>query len=172
METEDAQQNSYVYQIFAETTLYFELAAKEVEHNDGKTDFLTFFNEKLKTCWVKLQCLADYNTKLNTHQKAAVQQLLKNIEILLEKSNTDDNSSEKNGGISCTNERTDAIAGTILKPGVITFKEIAGLDDAITLLKEALVLPLQYPHLFVGKRKPWRSILLYGPPGTTFFLRK
>ena len=41
------------------------------------------------------------------------------------------------------------------------------LDEAKSLLKEAIVLPLQYPHLFAdGRRKPWRSILLYGPPGT------
>jgi SpoVK/Ycf46/Vps4 family AAA+-type ATPase len=43
---------------------------------------------------------------------------------------------------------------------------IAGLEDAKQALREAVVLPLQLPHLFHGKRTPWRGILLFGPPGT------
>ena len=46
------------------------------------------------------------------------------------------------------------------------WKDVIGLQHAKEALREAVVLPSKLPHLFVGKRKPWRGILLYGPPGT------
>lgn len=51
------------------------------------------------------------------------------------------------------------------KPNV-KWDDVAGLEGAKEALKEAVVLPIRFPQLFVGKRKPWKGILLYGPPGT------
>lgn len=51
------------------------------------------------------------------------------------------------------------------KPNV-HWDDIAGLFAAKEALKEAVILPIKFPHLFVGKRKPFRGILMYGPPGT------
>lgn len=60
-----------------------------------------------------------------------------------------------------------AISGAIVSetPNV-KWDDVAGLHAAKALLKEAVVLPVRYPELFAGKRKPWQGILLYGPPGT------
>ena len=60
-----------------------------------------------------------------------------------------------------------ALAGAILqdKPN-IKWEDVAGLEQAKEALKEAVILPIKFPHLFVGKRQPWKGILLYGPPGT------
>lgn len=51
------------------------------------------------------------------------------------------------------------------KPNV-RWEDIAGLEGAKEALKEAVILPIKFPHLFTGQRTPWRGILLYGPPGT------
>ncbi|KAG6868157.1 hypothetical protein C0993_007046 [Termitomyces sp. T159_Od127] len=59
------------------------------------------------------------------------------------------------------------LAGAIVQetPNV-KWDDVAGLDGAKASLKEAVILPIKFPHLFTGKRTPWRGILLYGPPGT------
>lgn len=61
----------------------------------------------------------------------------------------------------------DKLSGAIVmeKPNVL-WDDVAGLENAKESLKEAVILPIKFPHLFTGKRKPWRGILLYGPPGT------
>jgi vacuolar protein-sorting-associated protein 4 len=60
-----------------------------------------------------------------------------------------------------------ALGGQILteKPN-IKWGDVAGLDSAKDMLKETVIIPARFPHLFEGKRKPWKGILLYGPPGT------
>jgi AAA+ superfamily predicted ATPase len=54
------------------------------------------------------------------------------------------------------------------KPNV-KWSDVAGLEGAKEALREAVILPLRLAHLFKGRRKPWRGILLYGPPGTGSF---
>lgn len=60
-----------------------------------------------------------------------------------------------------------SLAGAIVskKPNV-KWSDVAGLDQAKSLLQEAVILPIKFPQLFTGKREPWKGILLYGPPGT------
>ncbi|CDS02833.1 hypothetical protein LRAMOSA00236 [Lichtheimia ramosa] len=59
------------------------------------------------------------------------------------------------------------LASVILteKPNV-RWGDVAGLEGAKEAIKEAVILPIKFPHFFTGNRKPWRGILLYGPPGT------
>jgi vacuolar protein-sorting-associated protein 4 len=59
-----------------------------------------------------------------------------------------------------------AIADIIIteKPEVM-LNDIAGLENAKQTLREAIVLPLMRPDLFSGARRPWKGILLFGPPG-------
>lgn len=43
---------------------------------------------------------------------------------------------------------------------------MAGLTEAKRLLEEAVVLPVLMPEFFKGIRRPWKGVLMFGPPGT------
>ena len=47
------------------------------------------------------------------------------------------------------------------KPNV-RWDDVAGLLQAKEALKEAVIMPIKFPQLFKGKRRPWKGILLYG----------
>ncbi len=59
-----------------------------------------------------------------------------------------------------------AIEETIIgeKPNV-AWDDVAGLVAAKSALREAIILPMVRPDLFKGARKPWKGIMLFGPPG-------
>lgn len=48
----------------------------------------------------------------------------------------------------------------------VKWDDIAGCEEAKKLLKEAVVLPMIMPEYFRGIRRPYRGVLMVGPPGT------
>ncbi|OAJ43773.1 hypothetical protein BDEG_27093 [Batrachochytrium dendrobatidis JEL423] len=48
----------------------------------------------------------------------------------------------------------------------VKWSDIAGLASSKRLIKEAIVFPIKFPSLFTGILKPWKGILMFGPPGT------
>lgn len=58
---------------------------------------------------------------------------------------------------------SNALSGAIVseKPNV-KWEDVAGLENAKGALKEAIILPSKFPDIFIGLRKPWKGILLYG----------
>uniref|UniRef100_A0A1B6CIC8 Katanin p60 ATPase-containing subunit A1 n=1 Tax=Clastoptera arizonana TaxID=38151 RepID=A0A1B6CIC8_9HEMI len=48
----------------------------------------------------------------------------------------------------------------------IQWHKVAGLQDAKSVLQEAMVLPMLMPDYFKGIRRPWKGVLMVGPPGT------
>nr|XP_004568079.1 katanin p60 ATPase-containing subunit A-like 1 isoform X2 [Maylandia zebra] len=48
----------------------------------------------------------------------------------------------------------------------VHWNDIADLEDAKKLLREAVVLPMWMPDFFKGIRRPWKGVLMVGPPGT------
>ena len=50
------------------------------------------------------------------------------------------------------------------KPDV-RWGDVANLERAKQALREAIILPMLRPDLFTGARRPWKGVLLFGPPG-------
>ena len=48
----------------------------------------------------------------------------------------------------------------------VKWDDIAGLEKTKQILKDTIILPVQFPQLFTGKLKPNKNILFYGPSGT------
>ncbi|KAH8397574.1 hypothetical protein KR222_010337 [Zaprionus bogoriensis] len=48
----------------------------------------------------------------------------------------------------------------------LRWSDVCGNQSAIELVKEAVLTPIEYPQLFAHGLKPWRSLLLHGPPGS------
>lgn len=57
------------------------------------------------------------------------------------------------------------VAELIVKNIDISFKDIVGLEEAKSILEEAVIRPRKRPDLYTGIRAPPRALLLYGPPG-------
>jgi len=53
----------------------------------------------------------------------------------------------------------------VIEKPEITWEDIANLEHAKQALMEAIVWPMLRPDLFKGSRRPWKGILLFGPPG-------
>lgn len=64
-------------------------------------------------------------------------------------------------------ELVDLLDRDILQKNLnVRWTDIADLEEAKRLLEEAVVLPMWMPDFFKGIRRPWRGILMVGPPGT------
>jgi len=75
-----------------------------------------------------------------------------------------------NGKDEDKDKETNEMESNMVKPedssGGPKWSDVAGLEEAKALLHEAVILPQRLPHLYGGKRKPFKGILMYGPPGT------
>ncbi|MFX1285334.1 MAG: AAA family ATPase [Promethearchaeota archaeon] len=79
-------------------------------------------------------------------------------------------SESKTGSTAAPSIEDDEISGAISsvivreKPNV-KWEDVAGMEAAKRALREAVILPMSRPDLFKGARKPWKGILMFGPPG-------
>uniref|UniRef100_A0A1B0DKL1 AAA+ ATPase domain-containing protein n=2 Tax=Phlebotomus papatasi TaxID=29031 RepID=A0A1B0DKL1_PHLPP len=65
-------------------------------------------------------------------------------------------------------EIAQLVCKDLVSDGVkVSWSEVIGAKNAKEVLKESVILPLEYPNLFrEGSMEPWKCVLLHGPPGT------
>ncbi|EDO18370.1 hypothetical protein Kpol_1013p42 [Vanderwaltozyma polyspora DSM 70294] len=149
-----ATQYSEAYTAYYNGLDYLMLALKYEKNPKSKDLIRAKFTEYLNRAeQLKEHLEKEDEAKRNAHNNtnSGAQKVSKN-------NNEDDSEDKKLKG---------ALSGAILteKPNV-KWEDIAGLEGAKAALKEAVILPVKFPHLFTGNRKPTSGILLYGPPGT------
>ncbi|ORZ25398.1 skd1 protein [Absidia repens] len=112
----------------------------------------------------RAEMLKDY---LNDDSKKKQQQEIVGANGSSKKKKGDGNDNDTEDDDPEMKKMRSSLTGAILteKPNV-RWDDVAGLEGAKEAIKEAVILPIKFPHLFTGKRQPWRGILLYGPPGT------
>ena len=86
-----------------------------------------------------------------------------------DKENCDSNSKciKYNAPAGIDSSIVDMIETSVIQRDIgITWDDIASLDDVKKTLREIIILPTIIPEYFKGIRQPFKSVLLFGPPGT------
>ncbi|XP_004535444.1 katanin p60 ATPase-containing subunit A-like 2 [Ceratitis capitata] len=61
----------------------------------------------------------------------------------------------------------DLVKTTIMRDELkLTWADMCGNTSAVDIVKEAVLMPLKYPQLFANGLRPWKSVLMHGPPGS------
>ncbi|KAJ8375834.1 hypothetical protein SKAU_G00064140 [Synaphobranchus kaupii] len=84
----------------------------------------------------------------------------------VKESQSDDKENDSDESDDSEKKFQSLLQGYFVMEKPIKWSDVAGLEEAKQALKEAVILPIEFPHLFTGKRTPQRGILLFGSPGT------
>lgn len=101
-------------------------------------------------------------------RQANLQQLESSSNVSNNESDSQSNDDQKRFEIhGPDSELVDMLDRDILQKNPnVHWSDIADLEEAKRLLEEAVVLPLWMPSFFKGIRRPWKGVLMVGPPGT------
>ena len=149
--------------------------AKEQEDSDNFEEALSYYMKAAKVIHL-LYKYEDHNLKLKQVYKNKLGEVIDRAEEIKEYAQKNTKKKAKKAKTNSFSSDDENEESNKLKKGLesaiifdkpdVHWDDVAGLEGAKTSLREAVILPTKFPQLFVGKRKPWKGILLYGPPGT------
>ncbi|KAG0680746.1 Vacuolar protein sorting-associated protein 4 [Pichia californica] len=162
IEADSSQKYEEAYQLYYNGLDYLMLALKYEKNPKAKETIKAKFTEYLSRAEELKEHVSNNNQKDQNGEVSSTSGNVKNKK-LDPNSSKDSKQDDDNDNKKLRNQLANSILSE--KPN-IQWSDIAGLDAAKDALKEAVILPVKFPHLFKGKRKPVSGILLYGPPGT------
>ncbi|KAB1273791.1 Vacuolar protein sorting-associated protein 4A [Camelus dromedarius] len=155
--TEEDKAKNYeeALRLYQHAVEYFLHAIKYEAHSDKAKESI---RAKCMQYLDRAEKLKDYLRNKEKHGKKPVKE---------NQSESKGSDSDSEGDNPEKKKLQEQLMGAVVmeKPN-IRWNDVAGLEGAKEALKEAVILPIKFPHLFTGKRTPWRGILLFGPPGT------
>jgi vacuolar protein-sorting-associated protein 4 len=141
---------------------YFMTGLKYEKNEKTKEAIREKVNEYMKRAEALREHLEQKNSKKKKVVKSGVPDKKKSGGS--KKSDDDDSDDEKDP--EAAKLKAALSSAIVTETPNVKWSDVAGLESAKALLKEAVILPIKFPQLFTGKRTPWKGILLYGPPGT------
>lgn len=158
--TEEDKSKNYAeaLRLYESAVEYFLHAMKYEVHNERAKDSI---RGKCKLYLDRAEKLKEYMDKSKTKKKP-----VKAGEGNSGKKNSKDSDSDDDSDPAKRKMEAKLEGAIVAEKPNVSWDDVAGLEGAKAALKEAVILPIKFPHMFTGKRQAWRGILLFGPPGT------
>ncbi|KAI8812709.1 P-loop containing nucleoside triphosphate hydrolase protein [Cladochytrium replicatum] len=150
------------YKLYHSSLEYFMTAMKYEKSEPKKTAIRKKFTEYLD----RAEVIKDYLNKQAGKKKPVAANGASKPKKKGGKDSDSDSDSDKKDDSENAKLRGALTSAILSENPNVRWDDIAGLERAKEALKEAVILPIRFPHMFTEKRTPWRGILLYGPPGT------
>ena len=147
----------------------------DADTREQQEDGINSMKQGINTYKMLLQAgCPDYVRKsiqaLLNEEEPKLEAMTKNLGRIAQKTGPTPNKAGGGGG-GGDDEEGSKMADQIMQAIVsekpdIKWEDVAGLENAKKAIREAVILPIQFPNFFQGIVKPWKGILLFGPPGT------